>query len=118
MKWSSLGATARLWWSLALLALLALAPFLCTLAAGLVAFVLRCDPATYANTGASEKVRRTRRDARSPRSAANRLAAMTARRRKHWGWGFEDQQATPTVSVWLLISFARTSRPSRTPAPG
>jgi hypothetical protein len=43
MKWSSLGATARLWWSLALLALLALAPFLCTLAAALVAFVLRCD---------------------------------------------------------------------------
>jgi hypothetical protein len=43
MKWSSLGATARLWWSLALLTLLVLAPFLCTLAAALVAFVLRCD---------------------------------------------------------------------------
>jgi alkyldihydroxyacetonephosphate synthase len=28
-------------------------------------------------------------------SAARRLAPVSGRRRKHWGWGFEDQQPTP-----------------------
>jgi alkyldihydroxyacetonephosphate synthase len=29
-------------------------------------------------------------------SAGRRLAAVSSRRRKHWGWGFEDQQPTPS----------------------
>ena len=30
-----------------------------------------------------------------PQRPRHRLAAVTVRRRKHWGWGYEDQQATP-----------------------
>ena len=28
-------------------------------------------------------------------SPAHRLAPVSTRRRKHWGWGYEDQQPTP-----------------------
>jgi alkyldihydroxyacetonephosphate synthase len=31
-----------------------------------------------------------------PAFAGRRLAAVSSRRRKHWGWGFEDQQPTPS----------------------
>jgi alkyldihydroxyacetonephosphate synthase len=39
--------------------------------------------------------RRGRSSAHVARVAGHRLAAVTVRRRKHWGWGYEDQQATP-----------------------
>jgi alkyldihydroxyacetonephosphate synthase len=54
-----------------------------------------------------------------PRSAVHRLAGVSIRRRKHWGWGFEDQQpspeqlraAVPTLAAQLGIKLGAVEEP-------
>ena len=58
-----------------------------------------------------------------PRSPAHRLAPVGERRRKHWGWGYEDQQPTPeqaraaapTLSerLGIAVGRGRAARPAR-----
>ncbi len=62
---------------------------------------------------------RSRRRCTGARAFAHRLAGVSTPRRKHWGWGYEDQQATaaqiqaglPTLAAQLGISLGEVEEP-------
>jgi alkyldihydroxyacetonephosphate synthase len=50
--------------------------------------------------------------ARAPLARTHRLGSVNVRQRKHWGWGFEDQQPTPAEVRAAAAGLASHLRPA------